>query len=46
MFGWQIGCFNCDESDHKMRDCPVLTARGREGKQVPPNGFGMCFMLY
>ncbi|XP_049378143.1 uncharacterized protein LOC125842906 [Solanum stenotomum] len=32
------GCFGCGKSEKKMRDCPVLMAKGREGKQAPPNG--------
>ncbi|XP_049394693.1 uncharacterized protein LOC125858984 [Solanum stenotomum] len=31
-------CFGCGKSSHKMRDCPMLTAKGREVKQAPPSG--------
>ncbi|XP_049344686.1 uncharacterized protein LOC125809059 [Solanum verrucosum] len=30
------GCFSCGKSGHKMRDHPMLAAKGREGKQAPP----------
>ncbi|WMV49832.1 hypothetical protein MTR67_043217 [Solanum verrucosum] len=32
------GCYSCGKSGHKMRDCPMLMTKGREGKQVPPSG--------
>ncbi|XP_049358413.1 uncharacterized protein LOC125823000 [Solanum verrucosum] len=32
------GCFSCGKSGHMKRDCPMLRAQGREGKQVPPCG--------
>ncbi|XP_049363665.1 uncharacterized protein LOC125828397 [Solanum verrucosum] len=32
------GCFSCGKSGHKMRDCPMLTAKEREGTQAPPSG--------
>jgi len=32
------GCFNCDESGHKMRDCPKAKTMIREGKQVATSG--------
>uniref|UniRef100_M1DP11 Gag-pol protein n=1 Tax=Solanum tuberosum TaxID=4113 RepID=M1DP11_SOLTU len=32
------GCLGCGKSGHKMRDCPMLTAKGRQGKQAPPIG--------
>ncbi|XP_049391403.1 uncharacterized protein LOC125855710 [Solanum stenotomum] len=31
-------CFGCGKSGHKMWDCPMLTAKGREGKQALPIG--------
>ncbi|WMV30381.1 hypothetical protein MTR67_023766 [Solanum verrucosum] len=34
------GCFGCGKIGHKIRDCPSLTAKGREGRQVPPSFFG------
>ncbi|WMV24078.1 hypothetical protein MTR67_017463 [Solanum verrucosum] len=34
------GCFGCGKSGHKIRDCPVLNAKGREDKQAPPRGSG------
>uniref|UniRef100_M1DBI2 Gag-pol polyprotein n=1 Tax=Solanum tuberosum TaxID=4113 RepID=M1DBI2_SOLTU len=34
------GCFGCGKSGHKVRDCPMLMAKGREGKQAPPSGSG------
>ncbi|XP_049391539.1 uncharacterized protein LOC125855940 [Solanum stenotomum] len=32
------GCFGCGKSGHKMRDCLMLTGKGREGKQDPISG--------
>ncbi|XP_049353597.1 uncharacterized protein LOC125818110, partial [Solanum verrucosum] len=32
------GCFSCGKSGHMKRDCPMIRAQGREGKQVPPSG--------
>ncbi|KAH0722387.1 hypothetical protein KY290_005067 [Solanum tuberosum] len=32
------GCYGCGKSGHKMRDCPMLTTKGRKGKQAPPSG--------
>ena len=29
-------CFSCGKDWHKMRDCPMISSRGREGKQVAP----------
>uniref|UniRef100_M1DFK3 Gag-pol polyprotein n=1 Tax=Solanum tuberosum TaxID=4113 RepID=M1DFK3_SOLTU len=34
------GWFGCGKSGHKMRDCPMLMAKGKEGKQAPPSGAG------
>ncbi len=28
------GCYGCGKNDHKVKDCPTLTARGREAKQA------------
>ncbi|XP_049391309.1 uncharacterized protein LOC125855610 [Solanum stenotomum] len=28
------GCYGCGKNDHKVRDCPTLTARGRNAKQA------------
>uniref|UniRef100_M1DEG7 Polyprotein n=1 Tax=Solanum tuberosum TaxID=4113 RepID=M1DEG7_SOLTU len=28
------GCYSCGGSDNKMRDCPILMARGREKKKT------------
>ncbi|XP_049389620.1 uncharacterized protein LOC125853901 [Solanum stenotomum] len=28
------GCYGCGGSDHKMRDCSILTARGKERKKI------------
>ncbi|XP_049354777.1 uncharacterized protein LOC125819378 [Solanum verrucosum] len=28
------GCYGCGKYDHKVRDCPTLTARGRNAKQA------------
>uniref|UniRef100_M1DYX3 Gag-pol polyprotein n=1 Tax=Solanum tuberosum TaxID=4113 RepID=M1DYX3_SOLTU len=32
------GCYGCGKSDHQVRNCPTLTARGREAKQASLNG--------
>jgi len=32
------GCFSCGESGHKIRDCPMIKAKGKEGKQAAPSG--------
>ncbi|XP_049414741.1 uncharacterized protein LOC125877509 [Solanum stenotomum] len=34
------GCFSCGKIGYKMRDCPMLMAKGREGKQVPSSRSG------
>uniref|UniRef100_M1D9Z3 Gag-pol polyprotein n=1 Tax=Solanum tuberosum TaxID=4113 RepID=M1D9Z3_SOLTU len=34
------GCFGCGKSGHKIRDFPMLTAEGTEGKQAPHSGSG------
>ncbi|KAH0664080.1 hypothetical protein KY284_029011 [Solanum tuberosum] len=34
------GCFSYGKSGHKMRDCPMLAAKGREGKQATCSGAG------
>ncbi|WMV29476.1 hypothetical protein MTR67_022861 [Solanum verrucosum] len=34
------GCFNSGESGLKIRDCPMIKAMRREGKQAPPSGSG------
>ncbi|WMV40591.1 hypothetical protein MTR67_033976 [Solanum verrucosum] len=31
------GCYGCGGSDHKMRSCPILKARGIEGKRKEEN---------
>ncbi|KAH0636267.1 hypothetical protein KY290_036703 [Solanum tuberosum] len=31
-------CFSCGKDGHMKRDCTMLRAQGREGKQVPPSG--------
>ena len=31
------GLFGCGKDDHKVRDCPTIDPRGREGKKVAPN---------
>uniref|UniRef100_M1DN22 CCHC-type domain-containing protein n=1 Tax=Solanum tuberosum TaxID=4113 RepID=M1DN22_SOLTU len=28
------GCYGCGKSDHQVRNCPTLTAKGREAKQA------------
>ncbi|WMV41593.1 hypothetical protein MTR67_034978 [Solanum verrucosum] len=33
-------CLCCGETSHKMRDCLIIKAKGREGKQSPPSGSG------
>ncbi|XP_049359583.1 uncharacterized protein LOC125824280 [Solanum verrucosum] len=32
------GCYGCGKNDHKVRDCPTLTARRREAKQASHGG--------
>ncbi|XP_049368212.1 uncharacterized protein LOC125833108 [Solanum verrucosum] len=34
------GCFGCGKTGYKMRDCPMLVAKEREGKQATPHGLG------
>ena len=29
--------FGCGKDGHKVRDCPMIASRGREGKQVAPS---------
>ena len=46
------GCYGCGKNDHKVKDCPTFTARGRETKQaskdgtvpIPPN-YGRFYAL-
>ncbi|XP_049386667.1 uncharacterized protein LOC125850871, partial [Solanum stenotomum] len=46
------GCYGCGKNDHKVKDCPTFTARGREAKQaskdgmvpIPPN-YGRFYAL-
>uniref|UniRef100_M1DJ92 CCHC-type domain-containing protein n=1 Tax=Solanum tuberosum TaxID=4113 RepID=M1DJ92_SOLTU len=33
-------CYGCGGGGHKIRDCPILKARGREWNQAPPSGSG------
>ncbi|TMX02511.1 hypothetical protein EJD97_021246 [Solanum chilense] len=28
--------FGCGKDGHKVKDCPIIAAREKEGKQVPP----------
>ncbi|XP_049348530.1 uncharacterized protein LOC125813083 [Solanum verrucosum] len=32
------GCYGCGKSDHQVRNCPTLTAKGREVKQASLDG--------
>ncbi|XP_049347871.1 uncharacterized protein LOC125812420 [Solanum verrucosum] len=32
------GCYGCGKNDHQVKDCPTLTTKGREAKQVSLNG--------
>ncbi|XP_049391512.1 uncharacterized protein LOC125855903 [Solanum stenotomum] len=34
------GFYGCGKSGHKRRDFPMLTVKGRKGKQAPPSGLG------
>ncbi|KAH0661387.1 hypothetical protein KY284_026318 [Solanum tuberosum] len=34
------GCYGCGKSGHKIRDFPVITDKGREGKLATPSGSG------
>ncbi|KAK6779765.1 hypothetical protein RDI58_021949 [Solanum bulbocastanum] len=34
------GCYSCGGSGHKKRNCPVLTAKGRDAKQASLRGSG------
>ncbi|KAK4733907.1 hypothetical protein R3W88_008168 [Solanum pinnatisectum] len=31
-------CYGCGKSDHQLKNCPTLAAKGREDKQTPPSG--------
>ena len=33
-------CFVCGKDGYKVKDCPTITIRGKEGKQVPPSVLG------
>ncbi|XP_004231717.1 uncharacterized protein [Solanum lycopersicum] len=33
-----IGCFGCGKNDHKVRDCPTFSSRGRDVKKASYNG--------
>ncbi|TMX04879.1 hypothetical protein EJD97_004154 [Solanum chilense] len=30
-------CFGCGKEGHKVRDCPMVASKGRDGKQVAPS---------
>uniref|UniRef100_M1DJ17 Gag-pol polyprotein n=1 Tax=Solanum tuberosum TaxID=4113 RepID=M1DJ17_SOLTU len=32
------GCYGCGKNDYQVKDCPTLTARGREAKQASLSG--------
>ncbi|WMV57912.1 hypothetical protein MTR67_051297 [Solanum verrucosum] len=32
------GFFSCEESGHKMKDCPLLSSNGRYGRKAQPRG--------
>uniref|UniRef100_M1DD77 Gag-protease polyprotein n=1 Tax=Solanum tuberosum TaxID=4113 RepID=M1DD77_SOLTU len=32
------GCYGCGNIDHQVKNCPTLTAKGREAKQASLNG--------
>lgn len=42
-------CFGYGKDGHRVKDCPTIAARGKEGKQVPPSALvdvalkGNCF---
>ena len=29
-------CYGCGKEGHKVRNCPMIVSRGREGKKVAP----------
>ncbi|KAK4729643.1 hypothetical protein R3W88_022631 [Solanum pinnatisectum] len=31
------GCYGCGKNDHQVRNCPTLSAKGREATQASPN---------
>ncbi|XP_049359197.1 uncharacterized protein LOC125823875 [Solanum verrucosum] len=31
------GCYGCRKNDHKVKDCPTLSEKGRDAKQASPN---------
>ncbi|XP_049378275.1 uncharacterized protein LOC125843085 [Solanum stenotomum] len=35
------GTYGCGKSGHKMRDCPMLKVKRREGTQATPSGSGL-----
>ena len=30
-------CYGCGKEEHKVRDCPMITSRGTEGKKGTPS---------